>query len=60
MQLSEEARLLESTVDWRAIGRFRNVIVHSYLALDLERAWDTIERDLEPLVAAVERIIRDE
>jgi uncharacterized protein with HEPN domain len=42
-------------VEWNAIRRFRNVVVHGYLDLRPERIWDIVEVDLPALrVAATE------
>lgn len=41
-------------VDWRAIAGFRNVLVHEYLGIDLNRVWDIVERDLPALKSQME------
>jgi uncharacterized protein with HEPN domain len=33
-------------VAWREISGFRNVVVHDYLGIELERIWDIVQRDL--------------
>ncbi len=52
-------------IDWIArhteggsvvFARFRNVLVHDYLGISLERVWDVVERDLPVLRAAVQMI----
>ena len=40
-----------------AHAAFRNVIVHDYLGLDVERIWDVITRDLPSLRAALQAIL---
>ena len=64
-ELSESAQRLSDAlkdkhpeIPWLAISGFRNVIVHDYLGLNLERVWMIIERDLPPLRAAVEAMLR--
>ena len=37
--------------------RERNFIVHEYDRLDLDRAWEVIERDLPPLVEELTRYL---
>lgn len=42
-----------NAIPWQDIGGFRNILVHGYLGIKLERVWEIIERDLPPLRAAV-------
>ena len=42
-----------SDINWRGIAGFRNVIVHDYLDLDLEKIWAIIETDLPPLAVVI-------
>ena len=35
------------------------MLVHDYLGLNLEWVWDIIERDLPPLAALVEKLLRE-
>lgn len=57
-RLSEAIKEPHQDIPWLAISGFRNVIVHDYLGLNLERVWVIIERDLPPLRAAVEAMLR--
>jgi len=45
-------------VDWKGITGFRNVLVHDYLGVDLERIWLIIQRDIPVLKTAVERLLK--
>ena len=47
-------------VAWREIAGLRDVIAHTYFALDSDILWDAVERDVPALVDAVRRIIRKE
>jgi len=44
-------------VPWSEIVGMRNRLVHGYDQVDLDVLWDTIEYDLTPLVAELERIL---
>jgi uncharacterized protein with HEPN domain len=57
-RLSDEAKSAHTTVDWRAISGFRNVLVHNYLGIDLEQIWAAIKRDMPVLKAAAEAELR--
>lgn len=56
-RLTEATRATRPEIAWRAIAGLRNVIVHDYLGIDLERVWSIVERDLPPLKAAVEAML---
>ncbi len=50
-RISTETKLKYPEVPWWEISAFRNVVVHDYLGIELERIWDIVERDLPPLKA---------
>jgi len=47
-------------VAWREIAGLRDVIAHTYFALDPDILWDAVERDVPALLDAVRKIIRTE
>jgi uncharacterized protein with HEPN domain len=52
-RISEERKERHPEVDWFRISGFRNVLVHDYLGVDLERVWNIIDADLPGLKSAV-------
>lgn len=56
-RISPEIKKRFPQVEWRAMARFRNVLVHDYLGLDLERVWNIVTVDLPPLKKQVEAIL---
>ena len=58
-QLSISLRERYPEIPWPAIAGFRNVLVHDYLGLSLNRIWEIIERDLPSLRIAVEAILNE-
>jgi uncharacterized protein with HEPN domain len=45
--------------DWPGIARFRNVVVHDYLGIDLARIWDIVQHDLPGLKRSVEAMLAE-
>lgn len=56
-RLSEESTSLAPEMDWPVVFAFRNVLVHNYLEIDLEKVWEVIVNDLPPLKEAVSKIL---
>ncbi len=57
-RLSDAAKERESGVDWFKISGFRNILVHDYLGIDIERVWNILEKDLPILREAIERVLK--
>ncbi|MBM3300184.1 MAG: DUF86 domain-containing protein [Deltaproteobacteria bacterium] len=55
-RISTDTKLKYPEVPWREISAFRNVVVHDYLAIELERVWDIVERDLPILKIQISTI----
>ena len=53
-RLSDSLKAQHPEVDWRVISGFRNVLVHDYLGVDVERVWEILRRDLPDLKAKLE------
>ena len=56
-RLSDSLKEQHPEVPWRKISGFRNVLVHHYLGIDLERVWEIVYKDLPQLKASVEKIL---
>ncbi len=56
-RISVDLKLKCPEVPWREISAFRNVVVHDYLGIELERVWDIIERDLPSLTIQIKSIL---
>lgn len=52
-RLSESTRERYPEVEWRHIAAFRNVLVHDYLGIDLERVWEITQHDVPALKRTV-------
>lgn len=53
-RLSPEGRNLFPEIPWRLLTAMRNILIHDYDDVDLNVVWDTVERDLPPLIAHLE------
>jgi len=55
--VSQDVQEQNPSVPWRQVVGMRNRLVHGYNSVDLDVLWDTIEDDLPPLVAELEKIL---
>lgn len=55
-RIGDRLKVLHPEVDWRAIAGFRNVLVHDYLGINLERVWEIVSLSLPVLRAQIEAI----
>ena len=58
-RLSEEFKSRHPQIPWRNIAGFRNILVHDYLGIKLDRVWEIIKGDLTLLRAALLAAIED-
>jgi len=58
-KLSEGFKMNHPEVPWQNIAGFRNILVHDYLGIKMERVWQIIQRDLPLLQSALLHPARD-
>jgi uncharacterized protein with HEPN domain len=56
-RVSQEGQEKYAEIPWREVIGMRNRLVHGYDSVDLAVLWDTIELDLPPLIAQLEKIL---
>lgn len=56
-RISSDLKAKHSQVDWRILSAFRNVVVHNYLGISLDRIWDIVENDLPALKKNITAIL---
>jgi uncharacterized protein with HEPN domain len=54
--LSEKTKSDNPQIDWNGLSGFRNVLVHDYLGVDLERVWILLKKRLPELKAFVTKV----
>jgi uncharacterized protein with HEPN domain len=58
-RLSAEFKGQYPNIPWQNVAGFRNVIVHDYLGIKLQRVWEIIEVDLRLLKATLNQAIAE-
>jgi uncharacterized protein with HEPN domain len=57
-RLSESVKERYAEIEWHRIAAFRNVLVHDYLGIDIERIWEITQRDVPELKHVVAKILK--
>ncbi len=57
-RLSPDVTTQYSSVPWRQIAGFRDVLIHQYDDIDIDEVWDVVEKHLPPLKRAVEALLK--
>ena len=47
-------------IPWSGIVGMRHRLVHGYFNINLARVWETVERDIPPLIPQLERLVPPE
>ena len=55
-KISKIFRDMHSEVNWKAISGLRNIIVHEYFGIDLERIWEVAQSDVPELRIKLENL----
>jgi uncharacterized protein with HEPN domain len=53
-KVSLESRTHLGQIPWQRIITMRNHLIHAYFDIDVSVVWDTVSKDLRPLIAALE------
>jgi uncharacterized protein with HEPN domain len=59
-RVSDDLKAKNPEVEWRRIAAFRNVLVHDYLGIDIERVWEITQREVPQLKEAILTMLGDE
>lgn len=53
-RLAPETRQQYSSIEWNAMARMRDMLIHSYGKVDLDDVWETVNRDIPRLITVLE------
>jgi len=56
-RVSSAGRSSASSLPWDQMIGIRNVLIHNYDNVDLEIVWDTVTKDLPPLIRQLEGLV---
>jgi uncharacterized protein with HEPN domain len=56
-RVSHGVRAAAPEIPWDDIISLRNRLIHAYYNVDLDVLWETLSEDLQPLIAALERVL---
>jgi uncharacterized protein with HEPN domain len=57
-KISLETRKKFSEIPWRKIISMRNIIIHDYFVLELDKVWKAVEKDLPDLKVSLQKILQ--
>jgi len=58
-RLADDLKAKHPEVNWYQIAGFRNILVHDYLSVDLDRVWLIVERELPGLKRAIAAMLQE-
>ncbi len=57
-RLSPETMNRFKSVEWSAMARMRDMLIHSYGKVDLDDVWNTVTQDIPQLIKALEPAVK--
>ena len=58
--ISDELLAEQPQIPWRKVISMRHELVHNYWQVELDVVWETVQRDIPPLIAQLQRLIETE
>ena len=57
-QIPEDIRSLRPEVEWKRVGRLRDILIHQYFGIDVQIVWDIVQNKLAPLEQAARALLQ--
>ena len=57
-QIPEDIRSQRPEVEWKRVGRLRDILIHQYFGVDAQIVWDVVQNKLVPLEQAIKALLR--
>ena len=57
--ISKSTREKYSEVEWRGVAGFRDIMIHEYFGVKIEKVWNVIKEDLPKLKKQIQGIKKD-
>jgi uncharacterized protein with HEPN domain len=57
-QIPEDIRSVRPEVEWKRLGRLRDILIHQYFGIDVQIVWDIIQNKLAPLEQAIRALLQ--
>lgn len=57
-RLSPETLSRFASIEWSAMARMRDMLIHSYGKVDLDDVWDTVSQDIPRLITVLEPTVQ--
>lgn len=59
-RLSVDFRAKYPNIPWQQMAGFRDILIHDYLKVNVNRVWGVVEQNLPKLKAAIEIILQED
>jgi uncharacterized protein with HEPN domain len=56
-QIPEDIRLRRPEVEWKRVGRLRDILIHQYFGVDVQIVWAIVQNKLAPLEQAIKALL---
>jgi uncharacterized protein with HEPN domain len=57
-KLDEDIKKQASNVPWKEMAGMRDVLIHEYFGVNIDRVWETIKKDLPSLKKNIKELIK--